>query len=467
MNMLEKFLDICNNFVWGIPMMVLLFGTHLLFSFRLRMPQRKLLTAVRLSVSEDGENEGEGGMSPFESLATALAATLGTGNIIGVSMAVSLGGPGAVFWCWLTGFFGMATKYAESLLSVKYRTKDHEGTYIGGPMYVMERVLHCKEMAVIFSAFTVLVSFGTGCSVQANAIGNVMETAFHIKPVVTGIIITALAAAVILGGAKAVSRACERLIPFMAVFYLSGCMVLLFINRAYLIPACRLIVTAAFTPRAAMGGFTGSTVLLAARHGIARGLFSDESGLGTAPMAAAGARSRNPVRQALAAMTGTFWDTVVFCAVTGIVIVSSMLHVPELFEGLTDGQLAEQSFGLMNQFGHVIFAVSLVVFAFATILGWSFYGEKAAFYLFGKKSIRYYRFFYLASAFTGTVVSMGMIWKVSDLLNGLMAVPNLVCLLFLQQVIIKETNYFLWEGHLDEKTGEKPDKNGKQWEKWN
>ncbi|QNM06197.1 alanine/glycine:cation symporter family protein [Qiania dongpingensis] len=449
MKVLENLLGLCNNFVWGIPMMALLFGTHLLLTIRLRAPQRKIFKALRLSVTEDEDSEGE--MSQFGALATALAATLGTGNIIGVSIAVAMGGPGAVAWCWLTGVFGMATKYGESLLSVKYRVKDKDGGYVGGPMYVMENVLHCKPLAVVFAFFAICATFGTGCTVQANAISSVMSTAFNVKPAVTGAVVSVLAAIVMLGGAKAVSRACEKLVPFMAIFYMAGSGALLFINRAYLFPALKLIVTAAFTPRAALGGFVGSTILSASRHGIARGLFSDESGLGTAPMAAASARTRNSVRQALVSMTGTFWDTVVFCAVTGIVIVSSMLHKPAVFNGLSGGQLAEQSFGLMNQYGHVIFAVSLVIFAFATILGWSFYGERAVIYLFGGRGIKYYRLIYLAALFAGAVASMGVIWEFSDLLNGLMAVPNLICLLILQGVIVKETRYFLWGGHLDEK----------------
>ncbi|MCI8466104.1 MAG: alanine:cation symporter family protein [Lachnospiraceae bacterium] len=451
MNGLKSLLDNLNSMVWGLPMMVLLFGVHLLLTVRLRMPQRKIWKALRLSVTEE-EGE-EGGMSPFAALATALAATLGTGNIIGVSMAVAMGGPGAVFWCWLTGVFGMATKYGESLLAVKYRERDGQGSYVGGPMYVMKTALHSKFLAVLFSVFAAFAAFGTGCSVQANAISSVMETAFHVKPAITGTIICALAAVVILGGAKKITGVCERLIPFMAVFYLGGSMALLYINRAYVIPALRLIVTAAFTPRAAAGGFVGSTVMQAARQGIARGLFSDESGLGTAPMAAAGARSKNPVRQALVSMTGTFWDTVVFCAVTGIVIVSSMLHQPELFAGISGGDLAEASFGLMNGFGHVIFAVSLVIFAFATILGWSFYGERAVAYLFGEGSLNYYRICYLVAVFAGSVTSMGVVWGLSDLLNGLMAVPNLICLLLLQKTIVKETNHYLWGGRLDERDG--------------
>ena len=448
MSGLKSFLDTLNQFVWGIPMMVLLFGTHLLFTVRLKVPQRKIGKALRLSVTEDEGSEGE--MSQFGALATALAATLGTGNIIGVSMAVALGGPGAVLWCWLTGLFGMATKYGEALLSVKYRERDRNGGYMGGPMYVMEKVLHRKALAVVFSLFAAFAAFGTGCSVQANAIAGVMETAFHVKPFITGLVILSLAAVVILGGTKKITGVCEKLIPFMAVFYLGGSAALLYINRGYLASALRLIVTAAFTPRAAAGGFVGTTVIQAARQGIARGLFSDESGLGTAPMAAAGARTRNPVRQALVAMTGTFWDTVVFCAVTGLVIVSSMLHKPELFAGLTDGALAEQSFGLMNRYGHVIFAVSLIVFAFATILGWCFYGERAVSYLFGESAVKYYRLLYLAAAFGGAVASMGVIWKISDLLNGLMAVPNLICLLGLQRVIAAETDYYLWSGWLEE-----------------
>lgn len=467
MNGLKSLLDNLNGIVWGLPMMVLLMGVHLLLTMRLKGPQRKIFKALRLSVTEE---EGlEGGMSPFAALATALAATLGTGNIIGVSMAVALGGPGAVFWCWLAGVFGMATKYGESLLAVKYRRRSEGGGYLGGPMYVMETALHSKPLAVLFSVLAAFAAFGTGCSVQANAIGSVMETAFHIRPVVTGTVICVLAAVVILGGAKKVAGVCEKLIPFMAVFYLGGCLALLYINRAFVLPAVRLIVTAAFTPRAAAGGFVGSTVLQAARQGIARGLFSDESGLGTAPMAAAGARAGNSVRQALVAMTGTFWDTVVFCAVTGIVIVSSMLHEPAVFAGISGGDLAEAAFGLMNGFGHVIFAVSLVIFAFATILGWSFYGEQAVLYLLQRSSFRKfrrkegalspqpegfllgYRLLYLAAAFAGTVTSMGVVWAFSDLLNGLMALPNLVCILFLQRVIIRETDRYLWNGRLEER----------------
>ncbi len=439
--------------------MILLFGTHLLLTVRLKIPQRRLLTALKLSVTDDGGGEGE--MSQFGALATALAATLGTGNIIGVSIAVAMGGPGAVFWCWLTGVFGMATKYAESLLAVRYRERDREGRFMGGPMYVMEQKLGCRPLAVVFAVFAAFAAFGTGSSVQANAISEVMETAFHVKPELTGLLLTVLAAVVILGGAKAVTKVCEGLIPFMAVFYLGGSMALLFINRGYLWQALKTIVTAAFAPRPAAGGLAGAAVIQAARHGIARGLFSDESGLGTAPMAAAAARTKNPVRQALVSMTGTFWDTVVFCAVTGIVIVSSMLHKPELFSGLSGGELAEQSFGLMGGFGHVIFAVSLVVFAFATILGWSFYGEQAVRYLFRGRGLVLYRFCYLAAVFAGAAASMGLIWSLSDLLNGLMAVPNLICLLLLQRTVIRDTDHYLWEGHLEEDFFRQPGHTGK------
>lgn len=442
-------MDDLNSIVWGLPMMALLMGVHLLLTVRLRIPQRKIFKALRLSVTE--EEGAEGGMSPFAALATALAATLGTGNIIGVSMAVALGGPGAVLWCWLTGVLGMATKYGESLLAVRYRRRDKQGGYRGGPMYVMEEALHSRPLAIVFAVFAAFAAFGTGCSVQANAISSVMETAFQVKPAVTGAVICLLASVVILGGAKKIAGVCEKLIPFMAVFYLGGCMALLYINRAYILPSIRLIVTAAFTPRAAAGGFVGSTVMQAARQGIARGLFSDESGLGTAPMAAAGARARNSVRQALVSMTGTFWDTVVFCAVTGIVIVSAMLHQPEAFVGISGGDLAEGAFGLMNGFGHVIFAVSLVIFAFATILGWSFYGEQAVSYLFGEGALKYYRVFYLAAVFAGSVTSMGVVWALSDLLNGLMALPNLICLLLLQRIIIRETNHYLWNRCLEER----------------
>lgn len=419
--------------------MALLFGTHLFLSARLRFPQRRLGRAIRLSVTEEAGAEGE--VSPFGALATALAATLGTGNIVGVALAVSVGGPGAVFWCWITGVFGMATKYAESLLSVKYRRRTGGGGFTGGPMYVMEKRFSTRLPAVLFSLFAIAASFGTGSSVQSNAIGEVLANGGGIPFWITGIVVTALAGVVILGGAKKVTKVCEGLIPAMAALYLGGAAALLVICRRELFPALSLIMKSAFSFRPAAGGIAASLGFRAAREGIARGLFSDESGLGTAPMAAAAAKTTSPVRQALAAMTGTFWDTVVFCAVTGILVVAAMLHAPQIVSSAEAGNLAEQAFGLMGTVGNLVFLVSLTAFAFATILGWNFYGEQAVRYLFpeSRRGILVYRLLYLAAVFCGTVVPMGLVWRLSDLFNGLMAVPNLIVLLLMQKEIAEET----------------------------
>ena len=419
--------------------MALLFGTHLFLTVRLRMPQRRLGRAIRLSVTEEAGAEGE--VSPFGALATALAATLGTGNIVGVALAVSVGGPGAVFWCWITGVFGMATKYAESFLSVKYRRRTGGGGFTGGPMYVMEKRFSTKLPAVLFSLFAIAASFGTGSSVQSNAIGEVLANGGGIPFWITGIVVTALAGVVILGGAKKVTKVCEGLIPAMAALYLGGAAALLVICRRELFPALSLIMKSAFSFRPAAGGIAASLGFRAAREGIARGLFSDESGLGTAPMAAAAAKTTSPVRQALAAMTGTFWDTVVFCAVTGILVVAAMLHAPQIVSSAEAGNLAEQAFGLMGTVGNLVFLISLTAFAFATILGWNFYGEQAVRYLFpeSRRGIVVYRLLYLAAVFCGTVVPMGLVWRLSDLFNGLMAVPNLIVLLLMQREIAEET----------------------------
>lgn len=448
MESLEMLLQKCSDFIWGVPMIVLLFGTHIFLTIRLKVPQMHIGKAVRLSVTVDEGSKGD--ITQFGALATALAATIGTGNIVGVSTAVALGGPGAVAWCWLTGVFGMATKYGEALLSVKYRQKDEDGSFVGGPMYVMEHGMGTKWLAVIFAFFAMCATFGAGCTVQANAVSGILKSTFHIPLVISGGLIVALTAFVVLGGVKKIARVCEKLVPFMALFYIVSSIVILIMNREYVLPAFALIGNAFFAPRAAMGGFVGSTIITASRYGIARGLFSNESGLGTAPIAAACAQTKNPVRQALVSMTGTFWDTVVVCAVTGLVIVTSMLHVPELFEGAADGQLVERAFALLGNHGNGVLAVALVTFAFTTILGWCFYGEKAVEYLFGKKGIKYYRAAFLIMLFVGSVVSLGVIWKFADLVNGLMAFPNLICLLALNGILVKETRHYLWENNLEE-----------------
>ena len=387
--------------LWGWPMIILLLGTHLFLTIRLRFPQAKIFTAIRLSVTKDDNATGD--VSQFGALATSLAATIGTGNIVGVATAVAFGGPGAVLWCWLTGVFGIATKYAEGLLAIKYRVQTENGEMLGGPMYALERGLKMKWLAVLFCVFTAIAAFGIGNTVQANSISMLLNESWGISTYVTGGILCLLLALVILFGLKGISKVCSTLVPFMAAFYIVGCIIILWLNAAYLKDTVVLIFNSAFTPQAAGGGFMGTTVMMAARFGIARGLFSNESGLGSAPIVAAAARTRNPVRQALVSSTGTFWDTVIICALTGLVLVSSIIAYPEI-DHTQGGALTKMAFGKIPYIGPAILSVGILTFAFSTILGWSYYGEKAMEYLGGKKWIIYYRIAYIAAAFVGSVI---------------------------------------------------------------
>lgn len=423
-------------------MLCLLMGTHLFLSFRLRFIQRFTWLAIKLSFSKD--KRGEGDVSQFGSLTTALAATIGTGNIVGVATAVALGGPGAVFWCWLTGVFGIATKYSEALLSVKYRVKTSDGSMLGGPMYALEKGLKMKWLAVVFCICTAFAAFGIGNMVQANSISVLVQTTFHIPTWVSGLVMALLTAVVILGGVKSIANACEKLVPFMAIFYVGGCLIILAINVTYFIPAIRLIVGSAFTPHAAGGGFIGATVMMAARYGISRGLFSNESGLGSAPIVAAAAKTKNPVRQALISSTGTFWDTVVVCAMTGLVLVMTILKNPSGFEGLGGDALTKTAFAQIPVIGPLILIVGLLTFVFSTILGWSYYGERATEYLLGKASIAPYRILWVIAVFLGSVATLPLVWDLADSMNALMAIPNLIVLISLNQVIVDETGKYLW-----------------------
>lgn len=447
MQSLTALVSACSNFIWGVPMLVMLFGTHLFLTVRLRLVQRHITKAIRLSLSPDEGSQGE--ISQFGALATALAATIGTGNIIGVSTAIALGGPGAVLWCWLTGVFGIATKYGEALLAVKYRTRGKSGAIVGGPMYTIERGLGWKWLAVIFAAFTVLATFGAGCTVQSHAITDVIHTTFGVAPAISGLVVTAVTAVVILGGVKAIAKVCEKLVPFMSLFYILGCIAILVLNAPYLGQALALIVKSAFGFRQVAGGFAGGAMMAACRYGMARGLFSNESGLGTAPIAAATAQTKNPVRQALVSMTGTFWDTVIVCAMTGIVVVSSMVKQPELYQGASDDAMTRLAFANLPA-GQLVLALALSVFAFTTILGWSYYGERCVEYLFGPKGIPVYRLVFLVVLFIGAVANLDLVWSFADLMNGLMAFPNLISVLLLSGVIVAETRHYLWENRLDE-----------------
>ena len=447
METINDFFQLVSSFLWGWPMIILLLGTHVFLTFRLRIPQRKLLTGIKLSVKRD--NQAEGDVSQFGALATALAATIGTGNIVGVATAVALGGPGAVLWCWLTGIFGMSTKYAEGLLAVKYRVKADNGQMYGGPMYALERGLNMHWLAILFAVFTALASFGIGCTVQANSIALLASETFGIPTWGAGIFICILTASVILGGVRAIARVCTVLVPFMAVLYVLGCIVILCMNSAYVWPALELIVRSAFDPSAVGGGFVGATVMMAARYGIARGLFSNESGMGSAPIVAAAAKTRNPVRQALVSSTGTFWDTVIICALTGMVLVSSILAYPDIT--YADGAaLTKVAFSKIPYIGAPLLTFGILTFAFSTILGWSYYGESAINYIDGRHINHFYRILFIVAVFFGSIVNLDIIWNIADCMNALMAIPNLVCLLLLSKVVAQETQKYLWSNRLDD-----------------
>ncbi len=446
MDTLNNIITGISSFLWGWPMIIMLLGTHIFLTIRLRFPQRWIFKAVKLSVKKDKDSVGD--VSQFGALATALAATIGTGNIIGVATAVALGGPGAVLWCWLTGVFGIATKYGEGLLAIKYRKKTPGGKILGGPMYALERGLGLKWLAVLFAIFTAIASFGIGNTVQANAIATIAHESYSISPYISGLVICLLTAAVILGGVKSIARVCGMLVPFMALFYVVGCIYILCINHSALLPALSLICESAFSPQAAGGGFVGTTVIMAARYGIARGLFSNESGLGSAPIVAAAAQTRNPVRQALVSSSGTFWDTVVICALTGLVIVSSIITYPDI--DYKDGaQLTHAAFSKIPYIGSPLLSFGLLTFAFSTILGWSYYGERAVEYLKGKKWTYAYRLIYIIAVFFGSIANLSIVWNLADCMNALMAIPNLLSLLLLNGIIVHETRKYLWRGHLD------------------
>ena len=445
----EQILQNISSLVWGLPMLILLIGCHIFLTFRLKFIQRYIGKAIKLSITSD--EEGHGDINQFGSLATALAATIGTGNIIGVSTAIALGGPGAVFWTWITGILGMSTKYAESLLSMQYRQKNKVGNFVGGPMYVLEKGLNMKILAILFAVFTALATFGTGCAIQSKAISEIIKFTFNVPLIISGIIITICAALVILGGLSNISKVCEKLVPFMALFYVGGSLIILIFNIQYLPNTILLILKSAFTTRAAGAGFVGSTMITACRYGVSRGLFSNESGLGTAPIVSASAKSKNCVRQALVSMSGTFWDTVIVCAMTGLVLVSSIVKNPIAFENVANDKLTGIAFQNLGAVGGIILAISLAIFAFTTILGWCFYGERCVEYLFGIKAIKYYRILFLITLFMGTVFSLDIVWSFSDITNGLMAFPNILSLLLLTPLIVSKTRYFLWENRLEEK----------------
>ncbi len=441
---INSFVTAVNGVVWGWAMIILLLGTHVFLTFRTGIIQTKTLSkGIKLSVTRDPDAEGE--VSNFGALTTALAATIGTGNIIGVGTAIALGGPGAVLWCWLTGVFGIATKYAESLIAVKYRVKTPDGRMQGGAMYALERGLNMKWLGMIFAVMAGFASFGIGCATQVNAIATVCTESFDIPGWIIGVVIAVLTAIVIFGGIKSIARVCEKLVPFMAVFYVAGCIIILIMNYDFLIPTVATICKLAFTPGAAAGGLVGSGLMAAMRYGVARGLFSNESGMGSAPIAAAAAQTRNPVRQALVSSTGTFWDTVVVCLMTGLTLVSTIMKNPSINadEIENGGVLTSMAFDQIPVLGPVILTLGIITFAYSTILGWAYYGERCVEYFAGKKALIPYRILYIVVAAIAPVIALDFVWLVADTLNALMAIPNIIAVLLLSNEIVRETKKYI------------------------
>ena len=452
MELFAQIIDEIDAAVWGWPMIILLMGTHLFMTIRTKGIQRKLGTAIKLSVTKDPEAEGE--VSQFGALTTALASTIGTGNIVGVGTAIAMGGPGAVLWCWLSGVLGIATKYSEALIAVKYRVKTKDGRMQGGAMYALERGLHMKWLGIIFAVLGGLASFGIGCATQVNAIATVCNENIGVPKAVVGVIVALATARVVFGGLKAIARVCEKLVPFMAIFYVAGCIIILAMNYNYIIPALQTIVVSAFAPKAIAGGFAGGGIMLALRAGVARGLFSNESGMGSAPIAAAAAQTRNPVRQALVSSTGTFWDTVVVCAMTGIVLVTTIMKSSSLDIGFIEdgGVLTTIAFDQIPVVGPIVLVIGLISFAYSTILGWAYYGERCLEYCLGKKILIPYRLLYVTVALIAPVIALDVVWSIADILNAFMAVPNLIAVLLLSPVIVKETKKYI--NNLDKKSDE-------------
>ncbi|HEL1690379.1 TPA: sodium:alanine symporter family protein [Streptococcus suis] len=439
--MLELFKAI-NNLVWGPPLLLLLVGTGVYLTLRLGVFQiGKLPTAFRLIFSSD--QSGQGDVSSFAALCTALAATVGTGNIVGVATAITTGGPGALFWMWVAAFFGMATKYAEGFLAIKYRTKDANGQVAGGPMHYITLGMgqKWKPLAVFFAISGVLVALlGIGTFSQVNSITASLETSFGLEPPLVSVITAISIAFVVFGGIEKISNVSTKIVPFMAILYILASITVLAVHWDQLLPTLALVFKSAFTPAAAVGGFAGATVQQAIQRGIARGVFSNESGLGSAPIAAAAAKSDNPVEQGLISMTGTFIDTLIICTLTGFtILVTDQWSV----EGLAGAPLTQAAFAtVFGNTGSIALTISLVLFAFTTILGWSYYGERCIEFLFGTKSILPYRLLFVAMVALGGFLKLDLIWTIADIVNGLMALPNLIALLALSPVIIKETRQY-------------------------
>lgn len=437
-----NFFTMLDDMVWGAPLLILLVGTGIYLTVRLGLLQvLKLPKAFKLIFADDN---GQGDISSFAALATALAATVGTGNIVGVATAIKAGGPGALFWMWIAAFFGMATKYSEGLLAIKYRTRDDNGEVSGGPMYYILNGMgkRWKPLAIFFAVAGILVAyFGIGTFSQVNSIASSLENSFGLAPQIVSIVVAVIVAIIIFGGIKSISKVAEKVVPFMAIIYILATLAVIFTNFDQILPAFGQIFTGAFTGTAAVGGFAGAVVKEAIQKGIARGVFSNESGLGSAPIAAAAAKTEEPVEQGLVSMTGTFIDTIIICTLTGLSIIVTEKWTVAGLEGAPLTQAAFSS--LFGTPGALALTFCLVLFAFTTILGWSYYGERCFEFLFGTKHIKLYRVIFVIMVALGGFLKLELIWIIADIVNGLMALPNLIALIALSPVIIRETkNYF-------------------------
>ena len=442
MEELQSLFKVLSDFVWGPPMLMLLVGTGIYLTLRLVFLQIRLLPLAFKQVfgKHERAKSAKGDISQFGALMTALAATIGTGNIAGVATACALGGPGAVFWMWLTALFGMATKYSEGVLAVKFRVQNEKGEMSGGPMYYIEKGLKWKWLAILFALFGTLASFGIGSSVQSNTVALAVENSFGTQTWIVGVVITILSALVILGGIKSIAKASTFIVPFMAIIYVLGGLTIIVMHADLIIPAFKLIFSDAFTGQAVAGGAIGAVI----RYGVARGVFSNEAGMGSAPIAAAAAKTDHPVRQGLVSMTGTFIDTIIVCTITGLVLTMAFMINDSSFMEKTGAVLTTDSFSqLLPGIGGWIVTFGIIFFAYSTILGWCYYGEKCATYLLGEKFVLPYRLIYIASIFIGTVATLDRVWLMADTFNGLMAAPNLIALLLLSGIVVKQTKDFI------------------------
>lgn len=446
MDILRSYIQTASDFLWGFPLIILLVGTGFWLTFNLRGIQfTRLWHALYLALikrKEDGDEPGD--ITHFQALMTALSATVGTGNIAGVATAIAVGGPGALFWMWITGLVGMATKYSEAVLAVKYREVDEYGTMSGGPMYYISKGLNAKWLGALFALFAAIAAFGIGNMVQSNSVADALESSFNLPYWQTGIILTIATALVIIGGIKNIGRVAGVLVPIMIVLYMGAALIIIFMHISLVPAAFEMIIVYAFTPKAGLGGFLGATVMLTVRMGVARGVFSNESGLGSSPIAAAAAKTKHPVSQALVSMTQTFIDTIVVCTMTGLVLIIS----GEWSSGLTGARLTTVAFttGIGSVAGEYIVSIGLALFAYSTILGWSYYGEKSIEYLLGIKAVKPYRYIFTVFVFVGAVAELETVWSIADLFNALMAFPNLVGLLVLTPVVVKVTKEYFDSG---------------------